>query len=364
MSPAAPPLRGGTRKQTVPKHRAWAPIPLCCMEEVLKNIMRFPIRLPDNPLRLLNAYVIRGEAGGRNLLIDTGLPRRESREDLLTGMKDLGLTPENTDVFITHMHLDHIGNAPLLKRLGYRVLISRPDYEMFCRGERTMWRDAIARIKNEGTPVSLIREALGESQDLVFMPTHLEPDTLEDGDTLAYGGYVFTCVLTSGHTIGHMCLYEKQEKILFLGDHVLFDISPNISIWEGFEDPLGSYMESLRAIGELEVRTVLPGHRRAEASRLRERAEEIRAHHRQRLKEIEAQLAAHPRLTGFDLTRQLRWASQGDGWDRFPTDQKYFAVCETLAHLDHLVLTGRVLQEENGEGQFTYRLAPDKEEEP
>ena len=94
------------------------------------------------------------------------------------------------------------------------------------------------------------------------------------------------------------------------------------------------------------------------------RLEEIRAHHRQRLKEIEAQLAAHPRLTGFDLTRQLRWASQGDGWDRFPTDQKYFAVCETLAHLDHLVLTGRVLQEENGEGQFTYRLAPDKEEEP
>ena len=308
--------------------------------------------------------MIRGEAGGRNLLIDTGLPRRESREDLLAGMKELSLTPENTDVFITHMHLDHIGNAPLLKRLGYRVLISRLDYEMFCRGERTMWREAIGRIKDEGTPVSLIREALGESQDMVFMPTHLEPDALEDGDVLTYGGYRFTCVLTPGHSIGHMCLYEKQEKILFLGDHILFDISPNISIWEGFEDPLGSYMKSLRKVETLEVRTALAGHRRADAARLRARAEEIRIHHEQRLGEIEAQLAAQPGLTGFDLTRRLRWAGQESGWDRFPIDQKYFAVCESLAHLDHLVLTGRVLQERNGEGHFAYRLAPGKEETP
>ena len=51
---------------------------------------------------------------------------------------------------------------------------------------------------------------------------------LENGDTLSYGGYTLECILTPGHSPGHMCLYIRELKQMFLGDHVLFDITPNI----------------------------------------------------------------------------------------------------------------------------------------
>ena len=35
---------------------------------------------------------------------------------------------------------------------------------------------------------------------------------------------------------------------MFLGDHVLFDITPNITTWPDFEDPLGTYVHSLMDI--------------------------------------------------------------------------------------------------------------------
>ena len=67
------------------------------IEQVADNIYTFPIVLPNNPLKWLNCYVV--SSGGRNLLIDTGFNRPECREALLDGMRQLGLTADNTDIF-------------------------------------------------------------------------------------------------------------------------------------------------------------------------------------------------------------------------------------------------------------------------
>ena len=40
----------------------------CFVEEVYQNIYKIPVLLPGNPLKELNAYLVRGE--GRSLLID------------------------------------------------------------------------------------------------------------------------------------------------------------------------------------------------------------------------------------------------------------------------------------------------------
>ena len=42
------------------------------VKEMAKNIYRIEVPMPDNPLRILNSYFIRGEE--RDLLIDTGFP--------------------------------------------------------------------------------------------------------------------------------------------------------------------------------------------------------------------------------------------------------------------------------------------------
>ena len=37
---------------------------------------------------------------------------------------------------------------------------------------------------------------------------------LSEGDVLEYGGYKLKCILTPGHTPGHMCLYDSEKQQL------------------------------------------------------------------------------------------------------------------------------------------------------
>lgn len=50
---------------------------------------------------------------------------------------------------------------------------------------------------------------------------------------------------------------------MLLGDHVLFDITPNITDWWDVPDSLGDYLRSLDKIAAYPVTLPLPGHREA-----------------------------------------------------------------------------------------------------
>lgn len=82
-----------------------------------ENIYSIFVPLPGNPLKNLNAYLIKSESG-RNLLIDTGFRQDECRQALLAGLDELGVSMENTDIFLTHMHSDHTGPRRGARRSG------------------------------------------------------------------------------------------------------------------------------------------------------------------------------------------------------------------------------------------------------
>ena len=67
---------------------------------------------------------------------------------------------------------------------------------------------------------------------------------------------------TSGHSPGHVCLYSRERKLLFSGDQILENITPNIA-WHPGRDMLGDFLESLRRLADLEVDLILPRARRA-----------------------------------------------------------------------------------------------------
>ena len=108
-----------------------------------------------------------------------------------------------------------------------------------------------------------------------------------EGMILSVGGYNLQCIETPGHTAGHVCLYEPERKILFSGDHILGDITPNITWYREIGNPLGSFLKSLKKIAAMSVTMVLPGHRRL-FSDCRKRIFELEEHHRRRLAEAYA----------------------------------------------------------------------------
>lgn len=323
------------------------------VSEICKNIYTFPIVLPNNPLKWLNCYVVKGGEGERSLLIDTGFNRPECLEALMRGMTELGLKPELTDVFLSHVHSDHTGNAGALAELGCRILMGAIDKSLM---NDARWAERLPLFRREGMPENLINEVHQNNPGMLFAPKLIDTLEIQDGDILSCGGYELECIHTPGHTPGHMCLYDKRKKLIFAGDHVLFDISPNICIWRGFHDPVGTYMKSLEKVMELDVELCLPSHRSRGDISMKERAAALIAHHHRRLDETERLIGENPGISAYDLAGKMSWRIRARNWEDFPAAQKNFAMLETLAHIEYLIVRDRVERLSDKDGTRSYVL--------
>lgn len=310
------------------------------------EIWNIQVELPQNPLRNLNAYVIRTKDS--SLVVDTGFNRPECREALWEGVKKLGLDMECTSLFLTHLHSDHIGLAEDFVKLGCKVYMNSIDHNYFCHIKAgDVWPYMEDLFRREGFPAEeLIRQAT-ENQGRRYAPEHAFPVIpLKDGMRLRSGDLELVCIHTPGHTPGHTVLYLPQEQILLSGDHILFDITPNISVWKDTPHSLADYLESLRKITDLPIRLTLPAHRAGQRD-VKERIGEILEHHAQRLEEIWETVAKEPGMDAHTIAAKIRWSARGTPWTQFPPHQKWFAVGETLAHLYYLKDQERVHREES-----------------
>ena len=310
------------------------------------NIYTIPVPLPNNPLRQLNSYVIKGE--GRNLVIDTGFKLEECRKALCDGLEELGVDMNCTDIFLTHLHSDHSGLAAELATQSSKIYISRADGELLTLS-LTQGLGRVEEYRSYGFSEKELENfwenpSMKYRQESPFNFTYVA-----DGDVLTYGGRRLEVIFTPGHTPGHVCLYDRANKVMFLGDHVLFNITPNITTWPFFEDPLGHYVHSLMDISIYDVRLPLPAHRGVNGT-MAKRIGTIIEHHGARIREILDILTERPGLTPYDLSGMMTWRMHGktNSWADFPLNQKWFAVGETAAHLDYLLKRGRVRREFDG----------------
>ena len=316
-------------------------------EELLPNLFRIKIPLPENPLKYLNSYVIMGSE--RNLIIDTGLNRKECLDAMHTGLRELNLDLEETDFFITHLHADHFGLVSKLVAATRKTYFNRPDTEIIEAWEG--WETMINYGGQNGFPKDALRAALNSHPGYKFSSSWVpELSILRDDDTITIGDYRFKCIETPGHTRGHTCLYEPRKKILISGDHILSDITPNIQCWSDQEDPLKNYLASLDKVHQLDVDLVLPGHRRVFRN-LRERIAELKKHHRNRAEEVLVILSKGPR-NAFQVASEMTWDISYESWEQFPLSQKWFATGEAIAHLRYLEEKGRLLRKTEGEVTF------------
>lgn len=321
-------------------------------EQIFKNIYSINVPLPGNPLKWLNSYFIRGENGCRSLLIDTGFNRPECLEALMSGLRELNADLAQTDVFLTHVHSDHTGNAAALQSLGSRIIFNALDYHDI---QTLDWPKRGRWFVTEGMPGDVCANVLKNNPAILYAPGKFTADTVLDGDILEYGDHVLKCVQTPGHCLGHMCLYSEKEKLLFSGDHILFDITPNICSMGTDTDMLGKYLDNLRRIRTLDIDTVLPGHRTSGSCSVYQRIDALLEHHRVRLAEAEKIVSESDGLSAYEIAGRMRWSIRAKNWDDFPPGQKWFAMGEALSHLDRLRNENKIIRENGSDGIFRYR---------
>lgn len=322
-------------------------------EEVLPGLYRLQVPLPQNPLGAVNSYVVK--APERFLVIDTGMNREECITALAAGLKELEVDLNRTDFFVTHMHSDHSGLVAALATRTSRLYSSRADADFINWADPGLWERNAAYAGINGFPENELERAIRNHPGFKYSSReHLSFHFVRDGDSIDVGDYRFECIETPGHTPGHMCLYERDKKLFLSGDHVLFDITPNISLFSASENPLRQYLASLDRVCNLDVRLVLPGHR-GFSSDLKRRITELKIHHENRANEVLG-ILQQGKQSAYEIASKMTWDMSYEFWSDFPVMQQWFATGEAIAHLKYLEDGGRV-RKLSKQGRLVYSLA-------
>jgi glyoxylase-like metal-dependent hydrolase (beta-lactamase superfamily II) len=304
------------------------------IEEVFPNIHRIGIPLPKNPLQTVNSYLITGEE--RFIVIDTGMNREECMREMVSALEELSVDLRKIDFFITHLHADHLGLVGSLATHTSKVYFNEIEASIaiFERSEKH-WRDVGSIYRSYGFPEGELRKAMGSHPAHLYgLTRHVDFCILKEGDTIDIGDYSFKCITTPGHSPGHMCLHESNKNVLISGDHILFDITPNITFWPEMGNSLKEYLASLDKVYTLDCDLVLPGHRNIWNNH-RKRIAELKEHHQARANQVLSALEEGEK-TAYQIAPYITWDMDYGSWELFPPVQRWFATGETIAHIKYL----------------------------
>ncbi len=304
-------------------------------------------------------YLVEEKSGW--LMVDSGYNDGASFGHLRHQLDLLGISFSQIRwLLLTHYHPDHSGLAHRIRAAsGAQVIMHQDDWDVLRAtvSSSEIWNihGMMPWLRALGIPepeLAGFYQIASGGRDL--FPRGLEPDLLLQGDRNPVGDSGrLEAILTPGHTPGHVCVYDSQNRLFFSGDHILVEITPHISPSHlTSEDQLEQYLESLEKVRPLDVEMVLPAHERPFPC-FRQRIDEILEHHDQRLSEVVAAISDRV-VTPRDIASQVEWNT--GPWGGMDATNRVLAVRETVAHLQLLEHRGVVVRAE-GDGTAGYRLS-------
>jgi len=226
--------------------------------QVHEPIDKIELNLPFAETPILNVYVIKGRSA--SVVIDTGMDDVKSNLTLMKGIDEIGIPKKKVSTIInTHEHIEHFsGNHRLVNATGAKIIAHRIAKELI--------EDPTKQIPSERVLRSLPKEAAEMMRRWTSFFKYIKPakvsKTVEEGDVIEpVEDMQLKIIHTPGHADGHICLYDKDRRILFSGDQVLGEGTP----WVG-KSPFGAggdmadYIDSLKKLRELKLDVILPGH--------------------------------------------------------------------------------------------------------
>jgi glyoxylase-like metal-dependent hydrolase (beta-lactamase superfamily II) len=200
-------------------------------------------------LRASNAYLLVSPEG--LTLVDSGMAGESGKitgQIIQGGFEFANLK----QIVLTHGHGDHVGSAAELARQTAAKVLAHPD--------------EVALIEHtEAAPTSLAGRFMTWAEGHFFKQPHCKVDILLANGEPIPNSSGFFAVHTPGHTLGSLCLYHPERKILICGD-ALFNRHP-LTGKRGLQEPPAMVTkDSTRAhaaivsLSKLNVDILLCGH--------------------------------------------------------------------------------------------------------
>lgn len=293
-----------------------------------------------------STFLVRDSEGGA--IIDIGCGEQEGYRSFREFLASHGLLPcDIHTVVLSHAHPDHMGAVPFLLEEAEPRIFIHPLEEELAREPRLL---------NESFDMGHIaryyRERLGdadpESVDIIDYFSRLCPmgsaeatDLIEEGDTVSLGGRDLEVIHTPGHAPGHVCFYDRSERLLLSGDLVGAVVAWYCPSGGGAE----GYLDSLEKIESLPTDIIIPSHGEdiRDVKGAIERTRDVITSREERILEM---------LAG----GTMRLLEITDRLFPNPATRMFPGLQITDSHLIKLEKEGRLLREENESAAF-FRLA-------
>ena len=300
--------------------------------EVVEGLWQIKLPVPF-PLGFVSVYLIEGDDGWT--LIDAGYDYPPAREAWEAGSLAAGcdLSRDVARIVVTHFHPDHVGAARWLQEVSAAPVFMMEEEIPFAR---RLWGSPDAEpfvglLVRHGMPSGMAQTAAETMRSGLPLPEEILP--LRPGEKVPMGDESARVIHAPGHADHQLVLHDEGRRVLYAADHLMLGITPNIGTWPETEPhPLARYLESLKAMRGLDADLVLPGHGPVFRD-LDGRIGELVGHHAERLEMMRAEITAAPG-SAYAVSRKLFRGA-------LTLQQRSFALAETLAHLDHLVLEGK-----------------------
>jgi len=297
--------------------------------------LRLPIPFEDGQV---NVFLF---PDGREAdLLDCGMNSQESVETVRAALGHLGATRLRRLV-VTHIHPDHYGAAGAFAGEGLADLYIHRLEVPLVHPRYVELEHLVVQVRNyllvNGVPAEEAEILSNSQRALSQVVKTAEPTVqLEGAESIRIGRRSVRVEWTPGHSPGHICLYAAEEGLLFAGDQLLPDLSPNIGLHpQSTPDPLHEYLDGLKRLAALRPTLVLPAHGRPFTGAAA-RVDVLVAHHKRRLEQI-VEIVGRSELTAWQVALEL-WG---------PRDQLYekrLALQEGLAHLQALAVEAKLIK--------------------
>lgn len=278
-------------------------------------------------------YLI-ADAAGDLLVLDPGTDSKANWEFFRHRLSEIGAHPDRVKTIVaTHLHPDHLGLAGRLREASGAQLLLHHDEVRATRDfrESAARPDPQALAERWGVPAAHRGRLALSRRPARGITSPVVDHACTAGDRLPVAGRELQVIHTPGHTSGHLCIRDADQRILFTGDHLLPTINSGIGLGGDAEsNDLEAYLTSLETVSEFDDYEAAPGHE-YQFRGIAERCARVAAHQLRRTREVRAALERSPGASVWEVASRLTWSA---GWTGLSEHQLAAALTQTEIHLD------------------------------